>query len=188
MSIDDEWLNFINNNETQASDLGYNENNNENNIIPESTSLNISTKTKIIYLNKIIKLEDIFWKINLINYIDNIDGVIKKQIKIQTNTTDDYNFVQDKIKEYSKFYVEQNILYTTESHTVRQDNFKDVRKINIGITKKDITSYRSKLKSALYNCFVRILRIFFKEQLKEIHVKIFKTGKMEIHGINNDEL
>ena len=64
MSIDDEWLNFINNNETQASDLGYNENNNENNIIPESTSLNISTKTKIIYLNKIIKLEDIFWKIN----------------------------------------------------------------------------------------------------------------------------
>ena len=71
---------------------------------------------------------------------------------------------------------------------MRQDNFKDVRKINIGITKKDITSYRSKLKSALYNCFVRILRIFFKEQLKEIHVKIFKTGKMEIHGINNDEL
>jgi len=191
MSIDDEWLNFINNendDDTIFDNNKYNDDNIDINIIPESTSLNISTKTKIIYLNKIIKLEDIFWKINLINYIDNIDGVIKKQIKIQSNTIDDYNFVQDKIKEYSNFYVEQNILYTTESHTVRQDNFKDVRKINIGITKKDITSYRSKLKSAFYNCFVLILRVFFNEQFKEIHVKIFNTGKMEIPGIHNDDL
>lgn len=188
MSIDDEWLNFINNSETQASDLGYNENNNDNTIIPESTSLNISTKTKIIYLNTKIELEKIFWKINLINYIDNTDGIIKKQIKIQSNTLDDFNYVQEKIKEYDKFYVEQNVLYTTESHTVRQDNFKDVRKINIGITKKDITSYRSKQKSAFYNCFVLIIRVLFKEAFKEIHVKIFNTGKMEIPGIHNDTL
>lgn len=191
MSIDDEWLNFINNendNDTIFDNDKHIDGNIDKNIIPESTSLNISTKTKIIYLNQNVKLEEIFWKINLINYIDNIDGVIKKQIKIQSNTTDDYNFVQDKIKEYSNFYVEQNILYSTESHTVRQDNFKDVRKINIGITKKDITSYRSKLKSAFYNCFVLILRIFFNEQFKEIHVKIFNTGKMEIPGIHNDDL
>jgi len=188
MSIDEEWLNFINNDDTIFDNDENIHDNINNNIIPESTSLNISTKTKIIYLNRIIKLEEIFWKINLINYIDNIDGVIKKQIKIQSNTLDEYNFIQNKIKEYDNFYVEQNVLYTTEAHSVRQDNFKDVRKINIGITKKDITSYRSKQKSAFYNCFVLILRIFFNEEFKEIHVKIFNTGKMEIPGIHNDDL
>ena len=188
MSIDDEWLSFINNNELDTQEFYNDDDNINNNNIPESTSLNISTKTKIIYLNTNIELENIFWKIKLINYIDNTDGIIKKQIKIQSNTIDDYNYVQEKIKEYENFYVEQNVLYTTESHTVRQDNFKDVRKINIGITKKDITSYRSKQKSAFYNCFVLIIRVLFQETFKEIHVKIFNTGKMEIPGIHNDEL
>jgi len=196
MSLDEEWLNFLNNQDESMDNfknenININENINDNvnkQKIPEASLLNISTKTKIIYLNTTIELENIFWKINLINYIDNIDGVIKKQIKIQTNTVDDYNNVQNKIKEYDDYFVEQNVLYTTEEHSVRQDNFKDVRKINIGITKKDIISYRSKQKSAFYNCFVIILRIFFQEQFREIHIKIFNTGKMEIPGIHNDDL
>ena len=190
MSLDEEWLNFLNNQDENIDNLN-NENINDNinkQKIPDASLLNISTKTKIIYLNTSIELENIFWKIKLINYIDNNDGVIKKQIKIQTNSINDYNNVQNKIKEYDNYFVEQNVLYTTEEHSVRQDNFKDVRKINIGITKKDIISYRSKQKSAFYNCFVIILRIFFQEQFREIHVKIFNTGKMEIPGIHNDDL
>ena len=38
------------------------------------------------------------------------------------------------------------------------NKFKDIRKISIGVCKKDIISVRGKLKSAFYNCFVLILR------------------------------
>jgi len=65
--------------------------------------------------------------------------------------------------------------------------FKDIRKVSIGISKKDLTSYRSKKKSAFYNCFVLILRIHFDGIFREFHVKIFNTGKIEIPGIQSDE-
>ena len=52
--------------------------------------------------------------------------------------------------------------------------------------KKDILNNRKKEKSAFYNCFVVILRIKIEESYKEIHVKVFNTGKLEIPGIQND--
>jgi hypothetical protein len=58
----------------------------------------------------------------------------------------------------------------------------------VGISKKDIMSYRSKKKSAFYNCFVMILRIKINEIFKEFHIKVFNTGKMEIPGIQNDTI
>ena len=70
--------------------------------------------------------------------------------------------------------------------------FKDIRKISIGISKKDLMSYRSKKKSAFYNCFVLILRLKINTKdseyvYKEYHVKVFNTGKLEIPGIQNEE-
>ena len=47
-------------------------------------------------------------------------------------------------------------------------------------------SYRSKKKSAFYNCFVLILRMKVDSTFKEVHVKVFNTGKLEIPGIQND--
>ncbi len=52
---------------------------------------------------------------------------------------------------------------------------------------KDIMSYRSKKKSAFYNCFVVILRIKFNDIHKEVHMKVFNTGKLEIPGIQSDD-
>ena len=49
-------------------------------------------------------------------------------------------------------------------------------------------SYRSKKKSAFYNCFVLILRIKIANTFKEFHVKIFNTGKLEIPGIQDDNV
>ena len=60
-----------------------------------------------------------------------------------------------------------------------------MRKINIGISKKDIESYRSKIKSAFYNCFAVIVRIFHEGVFKEINIKLFNTGKLEIPGIQD---
>ena len=67
--------------------------------------------------------------------------------------------------------------------------FKDIRKVNIGLCKKDLTTFRKKKKGAFYNCFVLILRILLDDgTYKEIHVKIFNTGKLEIPGIRVESL
>ena len=66
--------------------------------------------------------------------------------------------------------------------------FKDIRKISIGLSKKDIINNRSKQKSAFYNCFVVIVRIKHEGIFKEINVKVFNTGKLEIPGIQQDEV
>jgi hypothetical protein len=47
---------------------------------------------------------------------------------------------------------------------------------------------RGKVKNAFYNCFAMILRFRYDNAFREIHVKIFNTGKMEIPGIVNDDL
>ena len=64
--------------------------------------------------------------------------------------------------------------------------FKDIRKISVGISKKDLISYRCKKKSAFYNCFVLIFRMKIEEVFKEFHVKVFNTGKVEMPGVQND--
>ena len=65
---------------------------------------------------------------------------------------------------------------------------KHIRKVTIGISKKDILSKTNKEKSAFYNCYVIVLRIKFNDIFKEIHIKIFNTGKIEIPGIQSNEM
>jgi hypothetical protein len=93
--------------------------------------------------------------------------------------------IQDRIK--NELYVDQNII-TSINNPAGRIKFKDIRKISIGISKKDIMSYRCKRKSAFYNCFVMILRIKIKNIFKEFHIKVFNTGQLEIPGIQNDEI
>ena len=39
-----------------------------------------------------------------------------------------------------------------------------------------------------YNCFVLVTRIKINGSFKEIHVKVFNTGKLEIPGIQNNQM
>ena len=66
--------------------------------------------------------------------------------------------------------------------------FKDIRKVTIGISKKDILSYRSKKKQAFYNCFVMILRIKIDNLFREFHTKVFNTGKLELPGVQSEKM
>ena len=116
------------------------------------------------------------------------NGVIKKQIKIQSNSKEIFDELIKKKESYKDFIYKEHVIYDSTNVSARQDKFKDIRKISIGLTKKDITTHRSKEKSAFYNCFVIIIRLFFQDEYKEIHVKIFNTGKMEIPGVHNDTL
>jgi len=163
------------------------ENFNANNIekhIPKSSEIYISTKTKIAYLNKPIDLKRMFWIIPVIKYMEPKNGVIKKQMKFNSNTEEEILDIKERLKD-SCYYDEQII--TSINNPTGRIKFKDIRKITIGLSKKDIMSYRSKKKSAFYNCFVLILRIKIDNIFKEFHVKVFNTGKLEIPGIQTEQ-
>jgi len=158
-------------------------------VAPKCSELYISTKTKISYLSQSIDINNVFWKIPVQDYHIPQEGVIKKQMKLNSHNEEDFNVLQEKIThEKSKAnYVDEHIIQRIVNADGRI-KFKDVRKISVGLSKKDIISYRCKKKGAFYNCFVLIIRVKFNGKFKEIHVKIFNTGKLEIPGIQNDDL
>jgi hypothetical protein len=204
-NIDDEWSKFLTNpnwnedddNENNsyledliddAVDLNSSSNINKTSYsekdIPEPTNIYISTKSKIAYLDKPIDLK-IFWDIPIIPYGTPQDGVIKKQIKFNSKSAEELNIIQEKLKD--TLYCDQHIMAHVDNPNGRI-KFKDIRKISVGISKKDIMSYRSKKKQAFYNCFVMIIRIKIDEIFREFHIKVFNTGKLEIPGVQNDNM
>ena len=154
--------------------------------IPKCSDIYISTQTKIAYLNSPIKLYEIFWKLNVLDYYKPQDGIIKKSIKINCDTPEEVTDLENNIKKQEN--IDIHILSQVNNPNARKVKFKDVRKIDIGLSKKDLISYRKKKKGAFYNCFAIIMRILYKGEYKEVHVKIFNTGKLEIPGIQFDEL
>jgi hypothetical protein len=192
-NIDDEWENFIT---MKNSDISSDEEDeiikpeekmSESDILdmPTPSDIYISTKSKIAYLNQDIDLKDIFWKIPIIPYEMGVNGVIKKQIKINSINETELCELKEHLKK-AEFYEEQII--TSINNPTGRIQFKDIRKISVGISKKDLMSYRCKKKSAFYNCFVLILRILINNTYKEFHVKVFNTGKLEIPGIQTEEI
>jgi len=153
--------------------------------VPKSTEIYISTKSKIAYLNRPIDLKKIFWDVPVIPYATPKNGVIKKQIKFNSATPEELEAMQEQLKKES--YYEEQIITSINNPSGRV-KFKDIRKLSVGISKKDIMSYRCKKKSAFYNCFVMILRIKIGEMFKEFHIKVFNTGKLEIPGIQTDAI
>jgi hypothetical protein len=149
--------------------------------------LNISTKTKILFLSKPIDIHALFWKIPIVNYVDPNEGVIKKQIKIVSKTKEEYNEYLEKIKNLGCRYKE-NFIKQIDNPAARSIKFKDERKLTIGLARKDILNNKLRIKNTFYNCFVVIIRIYQNNIFKEIHVKIFNTGKVEIPGVLTDEI
>lgn len=150
---------------------------------PKSNNIYISTKTQIAHLNHPIDLQEIFWKLPIVPYNTPTEGIIKKQMKFNTNTAEELAMLQQSLPKNS--HIEEHIITHIEKPTGRI-KFKDVRKISIGLKSSDIINHRCKKKSAFYNCFVVIIRILYEDEFKEVHVKVFNTGKLEIPGIKND--
>lgn len=189
MSLDAEWMDFQNavNTNTAVDNIPLKPVISNNIInIPKCTDIYISTQTKIAYLNNKIDLYKIFWELPVIDYHNPTNGIIKKCIKINCNNEKDVEELETKIKNSKN--IEVTILSKVNNPNARKVKFKDIRKIDIGLSKKDLISYRKKKKGAFYNCFAVILRILYKNQYKEVHIKIFNTGKLEIPGIQYDDL
>ena len=160
-------------------------NKNKKSKTPKCSDIYISTKTKIAYLNSNIDLYLLFWEIPILDYEIPKEGVIKKQIKISSINKNEVNELEEKIKKEKNIFCD--IIQQIDNPNARKNKFKDIRKINIGINSKDHISYSKKKKGAFYNCFALIIRIFADQKFREIHVKVFNTGKLEIPGIQKNK-
>jgi hypothetical protein len=184
--LDMDWENFCNNEITMNnSEIEILDNVVDENYIPKSSNIYISTKTKISYLSQVIDLKKTFWKLKISPYHTVGECIIKKQMKFNSLTESDLDEVKGNLK--NEKYWEEHII-TRIVNPEGRIKFKDIRKISVGLCKKDILSYRTKKKSAFYNCFVVILRVLHENVYREIHVKVFNTGKLEIPGIQSDAL
>tara|TARA_B100000424_G_scaffold270005_1_gene268294 strand:- start:5682 stop:6668 length:987 start_codon:yes stop_codon:yes gene_type:complete len=182
LDINDEWELFLSG-KTNTSDIMDKEQNIRE--PPKCSNIYISTKTKIAYLNQTIHLYDVFWNINVMPYDTPYEGVVKKQMKFNSTTKSQ---VDEIIEKTNREQVTCTKIITQINNPTGRISFKDVRKISVGLCKKDILNNRSKEKSAFYNCFVVILRIKIENTFKEIHIKVFNTGKLEIPGIQTNEM
>jgi hypothetical protein len=150
---------------------------------PFASDIYISTKSKIAYLNQECDLKSIFWGLKIIPYSTPQNGIIKKQMKFNSLIQEDLEIIQENLK--NEFHIDQQII-TSINNPNGRIKFKDIRKISVGVSKKDIMSYRCKPKSAFYNCIVMIMRLKIIDTYKEFHIKLFNTGKLEIPGIQNE--
>ena len=120
MNIDKEWENFISyGKEEEYSDdeeeiteiikqtneefISANLSSEFNTDAPKASSIYISTKTKIAYLNRHIDLKNIFWAVPVIPYAKPCTGVIKKQMKFNSTTTEELILIQEKLKDENYF-------------------------------------------------------------------------------------
>ena len=195
MGVDEEWQMFL-----KDETVSFSENIPENDEqitttvsdaqqtvdVPICEELSISTKTKVLYLNTSVDIENVFWNIPVIPYWKPTDGVLKKQIKIVSHSKEDLALYQSKLAGIP-YYIE-HILKQVDNPNSKKIKFKDERKLTVGISKKDIMNARGKVKNAFYNCFALIVRFQYRSEYKEIHVKVFNTGKMEIPGVLNAEI
>lgn len=164
------------------------------NEVPTCSPIYISTKTKILFLNTPIDIKKVFWEIPIMPYASQCCGIIKKQIKFSCTTKEEL----EEIEAHTQKEVDKNDAFIETQIIEHIDNpegrikFKDHRKINIGLSKKDILNCRCKKKRAFFNCFVLIIRVEDENSppnafmFKEMHIKVFNTGKLEIPGIQHD--
>ena len=130
---DEAWLSFCDNGELDSfmddedSSIGADAKKISN--TPKSTDIYISTKTKIAYLTEHIDLKECFWKINVMPYSTQGEGVVKKQMKFNFTDEEDVLVMQEKLK-CEDYYDDQII-----THIRNPDGkikFKDIRKISVG--------------------------------------------------------
>lgn len=176
---------------------------------PDCGKLHISTKTKVLFLNCEIDTTKTFWSVPLIHYWEPREGVIKKQIKITSNSQEELDESQAQLRNCGSHYTEMiinnsisaaaaaptfaaeiaaNLLIGAPPPPPKRIKFKYERKLTVGISKKDIMNCRGKPKKAFMNCFAIIIRIKYLGVFREVHVKVFNTGKLEIPGVPEDEM
>lgn len=154
---------------------------------PPCTPIYISTKTKFAYLSSTVPLQDVFWRVPLMPYACPREGVVKKEMKFNSQSPSELEALQRKLVGYQT-RVEEKVIWHVDN-VYGRNKYKDSRKISIGICAKNIACPGSKQTKAFYNCFVLMVRVRTSQGMfKEFHVKVFNSGKLEIPGIQDEAL
>jgi len=176
--LDNEWNSFMSGGFFQEEII--NDKSSKMDYVDKFTKLNISTKTKIAFLTiNNIDILNLFWKLNVMGYNEKKNGIIKKQIKISLNQDEKGDFL-DKIEDIKRDYI-------VSLNNIKEIKKKYICKLNIGLSKKDLLNNKSN-KGAFYNCFMIIIRVYYKGIFREINAKVFNTGKLSFPGMITDEL
>jgi hypothetical protein len=159
---------------------------------PTPSEIYISTKSKMVCLNTELDLTHLFWELKVLPYSIPKEGIIKKEMKFKFKTQDQLDDLKKKLDSTPDYYQEHILSHIIQPVAGETNSFqlvKDERKISIGMCKKDITSYKRKKKRAMANCLVLIIRLMdpATKFWYESHVKMFKTGQIEIPGIKNTD-
>lgn len=205
MSIDDEWQHFLDNNNNNNNPHKIFDDDNDNdedddydNITSvddemgsKRRELYISTKSKIVYLSETeVDIYKIFWGLPILPYATPKEGVVKKQIKINCASQQETDENNERLSKVGLDYLNEDLNANRKTQNIkllpRRSVYRDIRKVSIGISKKDILSNKTKKKSAFFNCVVIYLRLLINDVFKEFHIKLFNTGKVELPGIKND--
>ena len=117
---------------------------------PEPGDIYISTKSKIAYLSRPINLGKVFWELPIMRYDTHANGIVKKQMKFNSTSQEEVDEIENNMK--NEFYVVNQIMTSIRNPSGKKDWFKDVRKISVGLSMKDVTTYRDKKKCAFYIC------------------------------------
>lgn len=197
-NLDNEWAKFLSS--MNNSNIASNDNAEKpevkptilietNSVAPECNELYISTQTKQIRLNQSnIDVSKIFWEIPIVNYWNPEEGIIKKQMKVACFSKEECEDTTRRLQQYP--YFNERIMKQTDNPNSTKHKFKRESKVTVGISTKNVLNCRGKEKGgAMFNCFAITIR-FRNEtgRFQEIHVKVFNTGKLEIPGINNQQL
>lgn len=189
--LDKEWEQYLNINDTEERDNTPTNEKLEIAECPKCSDIRISTKVKVMLLNvKSLDIYYVYWELPMIKYWEQQEGIIKKQIKYTCYSKEEYDKLLCKITKDNLMsvvtlkHVEKELTNHHKSEDEQQSVFKNVSKITIGMSNKEILNYRTKQKGAFYNCFMLVLRIKDEEDVfKEVNIKIFNTGKMSFPGM-----
>ena len=124
MNVDDEWDLFKNEDFDIYSLIKKDEKNTNDTNIPKPSKLYISTKTKIAHYKQSFNLNKLFWKIPIIDYHEQKEGIIKKQIKINCLSKKESIELKELIEKEKKYIYCSQILMIDKISM-----YKDIQKI-----------------------------------------------------------
>lgn len=202
MDINDEWQMFLSSDLENEKENEKGKEKDENNkkkgkkSIPIPSDLYISTKTNIAFLKqrtqklkeekeKEIDILSVFWNVPIISYEKPMNGIVKKQILIKSETEEELQKIKKNLQNIKHY---DELIIISINNPNGRVKFKDTRKISVGLCKRDIISFRCKQKSAFDNCVAFIMRLKIEDIFREFHVKLFNTGKIEIPGVKEQHI
>ena len=199
-TLDEEWASFLRNGVLAVSALPPPPDGPDSPDSPDSPTsirrpqipagippLTISTQSNNARLSNVgnINIKAMFWALEMIPYVSQTEGVIKKQLKIEWTTPEELRLFEERLKTI-RSHVLSKVKHIDDPAATTQ--FKYVAKLSIGLASKEVRAHRAQEKDAFFNSFTMVLRVRYQGRFKEIVTKVFNKGVLSLPGMLDDEL